>query len=246
MTQWYEGPLAALALRARRPGTAPEPDTTADADPELDRLCAAAVAVQQAPQAPAELHLPPGTPALAAGPAADCVARFLATHATGRPLVVLNAPYDLTLLDRELRRHTNVPLANRLGGRGMCVLDPVLLDRRLNRTPGATSPHRGLDRLCDNYGVAVPAETVQDEAVAALALARALGRRFASQLAGLTPATLHTLQAVWFAAEASGTAAWFTSGTRRAADHIWPLRPMTTARFRSPAANAREEAGPSG
>lgn len=227
MTQWYEGPLAALALRARHPE--PEPGTTEGADPERDRLCAAVVVTQQAPGAPVELHIPPGVPGLPAGPMADCVARFLAAHAVGRPLVVMNAPYDLTLLDRELRRHRNMPLASCLGGRGMCVLDPVLLDRRLDRTSGATDPHRGLARLCDRYGVSAPVETVQDEAAAALALARALGRHFAPRLAGLTPAALHTLQAVWFAAEAGGPTAWFTSGARRAADHIWPLRPMTAA-----------------
>ena len=73
------------------------------------------------------------------------------------------------------------------------------------------------------------AEAVQDEAAAALELARALGRRFAPRLAGLTPAALHTLQAVWFAAEARGPTAWFTGEARRTADHIWPLRPMTAA-----------------
>ncbi|MCH6159212.1 hypothetical protein [Streptomyces marispadix] len=123
----------------------------------------------------------------------------------------------------------------------MCVLDPVLLDRRLRRAAGSPGPRRdpgpadahahapsGLIRLCGAYGVPAPADTLQDEAAAALTITRALGRHFAHRLAGLTPAALHTLQAVWFAAEADGPAPWFTGGSRRQSDHIWPLRPART------------------
>ena len=57
MTAWYEGPLTALALRARPPAAgAPR-----GADPERDRLCAAAVAAQPAPDAPVEMHSSPTT-----------------------------------------------------------------------------------------------------------------------------------------------------------------------------------------
>ncbi|OEV32151.1 hypothetical protein AN219_00670 [Streptomyces nanshensis] len=228
MTPWYEGPLAALALDARRP--APQPGTATGPDPEHDRLHAAAVAAQQAAAAPVETHTLPATPGAAEGHQAYVVARSLASHATGKPLVVMDAPYDLTLLDRELRRHRNTPLTGCLGTRSMCVIDPVLLHRRLNRTSAAPAQCRGLAALCDHYGVPAPADSAPEGAAAAtLALARALGRHFAPQLAGLTPPALHTLQAIWFAAEARGPGAWFTSGTRKPADHIWPLRPMTAA-----------------
>ncbi|WP_314173353.1 3'-5' exonuclease family protein [Streptomyces winkii] len=227
MTPWYEGPLAALALRTGR--SDPQPGAAGGPDPERDRVCAAAVAVQQAPDAPVEMHSPPDAPGLPARRLAGRVARSLASHAAGRPLVVMDAPYDLTLLDRELRRHGNAPLAGSLGGRSMCVLDPVLLDIRLDHDAAAGGGCRGLARLCGRYGLSAPADTVQDEAAAGLALARALGRHFAPQLAGLTPATLLTLQAIWFGAEAGRRGAWFTTGTRRPADHIWPLRPLTPA-----------------
>lgn len=232
MTPWYEGPLAALTLKAGPP--APGPDGPAavagpGADPERDRIAAAAVAVQQSPHAPVETHARPRTPDLAAGAPAYGVARALASHAAGRPLVVLNAPYDLTLLDRELRRDRHGPLPACLGVRTMCVIDPVLLDARLNRTAGTRRPRRDLAQLCGHYGVSAPSGTVQEEAAAALELARALGRHFAPRLAGLTPAALHTLQAIWFAAGTDGPVAWFTGGTRRPADHIWPLRPVSAA-----------------
>ena len=152
--------------------------------------------------------------------------------AGARPLAVAHAPYDLTLLDRELRRHRNTPLAACLGTRSLCVLDPVLLDRRLNQ---AAHPHdRGvLGVLCEHYGISpVPDATAppEENAVAVLALVRALGRRFAPQLAGLTPHTLHTLQAVWYAAAARGPAAWLAPcGTAVRADRAWPLRPSAAA-----------------
>jgi DNA polymerase-3 subunit epsilon len=245
MTPWYEGPLAALTLRSRVGATGQF--AAQSADPERDRLCGAVVVLQRAAGAPAEVRgtdvitssvagLPGDVPS---GRLACEVARTLAVHASGAPLVVLDPPYDLTLLDRELRRHGHAPLTNSLGGRGMCVLDPVLLDRRLRRGEGAPGPRPGpgpahartrdgLIRLCDDYGMAAPEDTLRDEADAALAITRALGRHFAHRLTGLTPAALHTLQAVWFAAEARGPAAWFTSGTRRQSDHLWPLRPART------------------
>lgn len=229
MTPWYEGPLAALAMDPCR--AAPQPGTAAGPgpDPERDRLRAAAFAVQRAPGAPVETHSLTGPPDGAGGRLAYGVARSLVSRAAGEPLVVMDAPYDLTLLDRELRRHSKTPLAGCLGGRSLCVIDPVLLDGRLNRASDSPGPRRGLTELCGHYGVSVPAETVQEKAASALLLARALGRHFAPQLAGLTPAALHTRQAIWFAAEARGSTAWFTSGTRKPADHMWPLRPAAAA-----------------
>lgn len=235
MTPWYEGPLSAPALDAFSPPASPAPPAGPPAgpspgtDPELDRLGAAAVALQQAPGAPVVTLSPPGGPADASGRLAYDVARSLVSRAAGRPLVVLHAPYDLTLLDRELRRHSGTTLCGCLGGRSMCVIDPLLLDCRLGRASAASAGRRALAELWDGYDVPAPAGAAQDRAAAALELARAVGRRFATQLAGLAPAALHTLQAVWFAAEARGAAAWFACGARSGTDHMWPLRPAAAA-----------------
>lgn len=238
MTPWYEGPLASLTVRARQPASPSGAES--GPDPERDILTAAALVTQQTPHSPLEVHnwlVLPGAPP---GPLVEALARALAGAAAGRPLTVAHAPYDLTLLDRELRRHRNTPLTGYLGPRSLYVLDPVLLDRHLSRT-AAPASRRGLPQLCDHYGVSVPPDTAgqpdteglaapEHAAVAALALVRALGRRFAPQLAGLTPPALHTLQAIWYAAEARGPAAWFAPCTGRGAvDPAWPLRPVIAA-----------------
>ncbi|WP_181765934.1 3'-5' exonuclease [Streptomyces albidus (ex Kaewkla and Franco 2022)] len=227
MTPWCEGPLSALAVRSGSPE--PEPGAEQHRDAESDRLTAAALVTQQAPHAPVEVRSWTVREGSSAGPVVHALARALTGGpAGGRPLAVAHAPYDLTLLDRELRRLRHTTLAACLGTRSLCVLDPVLLDRRLNRT-GAPSDHGTLGRLCDHYGVSpapVAAGPPEDDAVASLALVRALGRHYAPQLAGLSPYALHTLQAVWYAAAARGHAAWFaSSGTPGRVDRTWPLRP---------------------
>ena len=66
--------------------------------------------------------------------------------------------------------------------------------------------------------------------MASLEVVRAVGRRFAARLERLSPAELHTLQAVWHAAQARGLQAWFArSGTPEAVDPAWPLRPELPA-----------------
>src|SRR5262245_60765643 len=116
MPQWYDGPLAAFDTE------------TTGVDVEHDRVVSAALVVQDAPGAPPRairwlvdpgVPVPEGARAVHGlddahlrahgrppGPVVDEVARALAGHAGDAvPLVVMNAPFDLTLLDRELRRH---------------------------------------------------------------------------------------------------------------------------------------------
>lgn len=112
---WFTGPLASFDTE------------TTGVDVESDRIVSAALVVQPAPgAAPVAtswladpgVPIPDGARAVhgiddarvrAFGrPAAVVVAEVAAALAeqarAGRPVVVMNAPYDLTLLDRELRR----------------------------------------------------------------------------------------------------------------------------------------------
>ncbi|WP_175412840.1 3'-5' exonuclease [Streptomyces sp. TRM64462] len=235
MALWYEGPLAAFDTE------------TTGVDVERDRIVSAAVVVQDA--AGGRLRttrwlVNPGVPVPAEAtavhglsddhlrrngrwpaPVMEEIARLLAEQcAAGRPLVVMNAPFDLTLLDRELRRHRASSLARYLQNTPMCVLDPRVLDKHLDRY---RKGRRTLTDLCAHYEVVLDgAHDAAADAVAALEVVRAVGRRFAARLEELSVAELHTRQAVWHAAQARGLQAWFArNGSEEAVDPAWPLRP---------------------
>ncbi|MGW6262002.1 exonuclease domain-containing protein [Streptomyces sp. NPDC055085] len=235
MTCWHEGPLAAFDTE------------TTGVDVETDRIVSAAVVVQDAagtrPRVTRWL-VNPGVPVPAGAtavhgltdehlqrngrwpsPVLEEIARELGEQAAaGRPLVVMNAPFDLTLLDRELRRHRASSLDRWFDPAALRVLDPRVLDKHLDRY---RKGRRTLTDLCAHYDVVLEgAHDAAADALASLELVRAVGRRFASRLERLSPAELHTLQAVWHAAQARGLQAWFArSGSDEAVDPAWPLRP---------------------
>ncbi|MEV5609792.1 3'-5' exonuclease [Streptomyces sp. NPDC052225] len=239
MTCWYEGPLAAFDTE------------TTGVDVENDRIVSAAIVVQDAagtrPRVTRWL-VNPGVPVPAGAteihgltdehvqrngrwpaPVMEEIGRELAEQAAGgRPLVVMNAPFDLTLLDRELKRHRNSSLSRYLEASPLNVLDPRVLDKHLDRY---RKGRRTLTDLCAHYEVELTgAHDAGADAQASLDVVRAIGRRFATRLERLSPAELHTLQAVWHAAQARGLQAWFArSGTPETVDPSWPLRPELPA-----------------
>ncbi|MFJ9541544.1 3'-5' exonuclease [Streptomyces sp. NPDC101225] len=235
MTCWYEGPLAAFDTE------------TTGVDVETDRIVSAAVVVQDAPGSRPRVTrwlVNPGMPVPEAATAVHGltdehlarngrwpapvmyeIAEELAEQAAmARPLVVMNAPFDLTLLDRELRRHRASSLDRWFEASALRVLDPRVLDKHLDRY---RKGRRTLTDLCAHYGVELEgAHDAAADALAALDVVRALGRRFAARLERLSPAELHTLQTTWHAAQARGLQAWFArSGTEEFVNPEWPLRP---------------------
>ncbi|GHE49133.1 3'-5' exonuclease [Streptomyces vinaceus] len=239
MTRWYEGPLAAFDTE------------TTGVDVEQDRIVSAALIVQECAGGRVRstrwlvnpgIPVPPGATEVHGltdehlqrngrwpAPVVEEIARALGEQlVAGRPVVVMNAPFDLTLLDRELRRHRASTLARYLDNRPLTVLDPRVLDKHLDRY---RKGRRTLTDLCAHYGIELEAaHDAAADALASLELVRAVGRRFAARLERLTPAELHTLQAVWHAAQARGLQAWFArQGTPEAVDPHWPLRPEMPA-----------------
>ncbi|GAA5214002.1 3'-5' exonuclease [Streptomyces thinghirensis] len=235
MTSWFEGPLAAFDTE------------TTGVDVETDRIVSAALVVQDAPGLRPRVTrwlVNPGVPVPEAATAVHGlteehvqrhgrwpapvmyeIAEALAEQArAGRPLVVMNAPFDLTLLDRELRRHRASSLGRWVERTSLHVLDPRVLDKHLDRY---RKGRRTLTDLCAHYGVELAdAHEAAADAQAALEVVRAVGRRFPGRLERLSAAELHTLQAVWHAGQARGLQAWFAlNGTEEAVDPAWPLRP---------------------
>ncbi|WP_432092510.1 3'-5' exonuclease [Streptomyces sp. bgisy100] len=239
MPCWFDGPLAAFDTE------------TTGVDVEHDRIVSAALVLQSAPGSMPlvtrwlvnpGVPVPEGATAVHGltddhlqrhgrwpAPVMEEVARALATQcAAGTPLVVMNAPFDLTLLDRELKRHRASSLAGYLGGASLCVLDPRVLDKHLDRY---RKGRRTLTDLCEHYGVTLTgAHDAAADAVAALEVVRTVGRRFAARLERLSAAEMHARQAVWHAAQARGLQEWFAhNGTPEAVDPAWPLRPAMPA-----------------
>ncbi|WP_354643499.1 3'-5' exonuclease [Kitasatospora camelliae] len=232
---WYLGPLASFDTE------------TTGVDVESDRIVSAALVLQPAPGAAPRTTTwlaDPGVPIPDAARAVHGIgdeharahgrpprtvvaeiARALADQArTGVPLVVMNAPYDLTLLDRELRRHRGCSLTESLDGTELLVLDPRVLDKHVDRYRRG---RRTLTDLCAHYGVVLDgAHDASADATAALELVRTLGTRNPQRLGRMSPAELHLRQAVWHAAQAQGLQNWFDrTGTPERVDFSWPLRP---------------------
>jgi len=89
----------------------------------------------------------------APAPALEEIASALAASArAGHAVVAFNAPYDLTILHHELRRHRLPTLDERLEGAALTVIDPLVLDRALDRFRRGK---RTLTHLCEVYEVVV-------------------------------------------------------------------------------------------
>ncbi|MFC6066927.1 3'-5' exonuclease [Streptomyces ochraceiscleroticus] len=233
---WHKEPLVGFDLE------------TTGTDVETDRVVTAAVIrLDAAGRAAPALSwvLDPGVPIpseaaaihgfstdavrLRGRPAAEGLAEITdaleAALRAGTPLVVMNARYDLSLLDRECRRHGIPPLSDRLGTDPAPVVDPLVLDKHLDTY---RKGKRTLQALCAHYGVALDAaHEAGADAVAAVEVARRIGAKH-PEVAGLTPPALHALQRK----AAADQAASFQRYLRRTADPAarveaaWPLIPQ--------------------
>ncbi|TFB97252.1 MULTISPECIES: 3'-5' exonuclease [Cryobacterium] len=125
--------------------------------------------------------------------AAEGVAEIVATireHlGRGLPLVAYNAPYDLTLLNRESLRHGVSPLVA-----PSPVVDPLVIDKAVDRY---RKGKRTLEVTSAFYGVALDdAHDSGADAIAAGRVAQAIARSHAAKLP-VTVSELHDLQAKW-------------------------------------------------
>ncbi|MDH6625570.1 DNA polymerase-3 subunit epsilon [Streptomyces sp. LBL] len=143
---------------------------------------------------------------------------------SGTPLVVMNARYDLSLLDRECRRHGIEPLVERLSGKASPVIDPLVLDKHVDRY---RKGKRNLQALCEHYGVQLDdAHNAVADAVAAARAARRMGAKH-SDIGTLAAADLHDLQVRAAAEQAVSLQRYLrrTSNPEATVESAWPVVP---------------------
>jgi DNA polymerase-3 subunit epsilon len=130
----------------------------------------------------------------------------------GTALVIQNAPYDLTVLDRECRRHGIPTISERLDGRPIApVVDPGVLDKRLIKYRRRVSEDQGarcLKTLAQVHGVGWDdelAHTAEYDALQAGRVVWQLMRRF-PLVAQFTLQQLHVEQICWYREQSEGLA----------------------------------------
>ncbi|MFD6533487.1 3'-5' exonuclease [Streptomyces sp. NPDC060184] len=232
---WISGPLVAFDLE------------TTGTDVETDRIVTAAVVRLDADGTVAEERtwlLDPGVviPEQASAihgistdharergvPAAAAVEEITRTVAevlrAGTPLVVMNARYDLSLLDRECRRYGVESVSERLGGAPSPVIDPLVIDKHVDKY---RKGKRALHALCAHYGVPLDAaHDAKADAVAAALVVRRMAERHLP-VGAMPLADLHDLQVRAAAEQSVSLQAYLrrTADPAAVVEPAWPLLP---------------------
>lgn len=161
-------------------------------------------------------------------PAAEVVAEIaeaLSEYASaGWPIVVMNAPFDLTLLERECARYG----VRSVWDATPVVLDPWVLDKYLDRYRRGK---RTLVDLCHHYGVKLEggAHNSEVDAKAACAVAWKIGSRY-PRIGREDIGELHEMQARWARELRDQYLAWQMEqlGACDDAPYEWPFIPAPT------------------
>lgn len=194
---WLDSPLVAL-----------DTETTAP-DPEQARVISACIGLAPQPGAwePSEWRINPGVSIPAEATAVHGISDSdVAALPGGRdalepiwhrlsevadiPIVGHNITYDMTVLDREFRRHLGHGLPD-----GLQCIDTLVLFRRFDFTTGG----RRLETLADRYGITLSAHDAAADALASLRVLHILAREN-DLLPLVSVADLQPLQAKWHAA----------------------------------------------
>lgn len=153
-------------------------------------------------------------------PAAEVIAEIIIElkllAARGIPITIFNAPYDLTILNREAVRYGIDPLPT-----PPAIVDPLVLDKAMDRW---RKGKRTLEAAALVYGVILDdAHDAAADAVAAGRVAQAIARRYGDLLES-DALDLHRMQVAWCAEQSAS----FQDYMRRTKDpeftknHGWP------------------------
>jgi DNA polymerase-3 subunit epsilon len=220
---WHKGPLASLDLE------------TTGVDTEQDRIVTASIiTITPAAEGTARavdtrewlvnpgVHIPEGATAVAE------ITQILADIvAAGTPIVMMNAPFDITMLDRELTRHGHPPLSHWMPFSSGMELRPVIDVRVLDKVVDQyRRGGRKLTDLCARYGARIDnAHESTSDALGALRVAYKIAARYPELQ--IDPHELHARQVRWAAEQTASFAAY----RRKIGDPLddedgsWPIRP---------------------
>lgn len=154
----------------------------------------------------------------------DIVSALESAIAAGRPLTAMNARFDLTILDRECRRHSIPTLSQRFGRTVGPVIDPLIIDKQVDKYRKGS---RKLTALADHYGIKLAdAHTADADALAAVQVAIALAEKYPELQT--RPDQLHVWQARWAAEQARSFREYRLQQGLSAGDihEVWPLIPF--------------------
>jgi DNA polymerase-3 subunit epsilon len=230
---WHRGPLASYDCETNGLNTATDRIVTAALITPSGRCItwlsdADGVDI---PEAATAVHKVTTEHARAHGrPAKEVVEDIAATLATalgdpvGAALVVMNAPFDLPLLDAECVRHGVPTVAERIGHPIGPVIDPLVLDRAADKY---RKGRRNLESLAAHYGVTLTgAHQADADAKASLDVALAIAERH-EQLQ--VPArVLHGWQVTMHERWAANYQGFLRRSGKpdEVVDGSWPLRPV--------------------
>ncbi|MGW1615741.1 exonuclease domain-containing protein [Streptomyces sp. NPDC002285] len=226
---WHRGPLASYDCETNGLNTA------------TDRIVTAALVLPngqvlewlsdldgaEIPEAAFDLHKVSTEHAHAHGRPAKQVVEEIADAIAGElsagraALVVMNAPFDLPLLDAECARYGVPTVADRIGTVAP-VVDPLVLDRAADKF---RKGRRNLETLAAHYKVQLTeAHTAKADALAALGVARAIAEQH--EELQVPARVLHGWQIKMHARWAAGFQAHLRGKGQADAviDGSWPLR----------------------
>lgn len=128
------------------------------------------------------------------------------------PLVIYNAPFDLTILDRESRRHLGRPLDV-----PKLVIDPLVIDKATDKYRKGS---RKLTAVAPVYGV-----PVEEDAHDAQADCKMAGRIALKMLESNSAEYYHGLSAEWKAEQAASLQTYLRKSDPSAiVDPSWPIK----------------------
>lgn len=149
---------------------------------------------------------------------AGVLADLQAAWDTGTPVVTHNGSYDLTVMDREARRHGLEP------PRPGVLIDTMVLDK-------AVDPYRKGKRTlvatAEHYGITLgDAHDATADAIAAVRIAWVLTRRY-PDIAAMSLSQLHDAQVRWRAEQSASLEQYFRRKDPGAVvDGTWPIHPL--------------------